>query len=355
MMKMDIHMLEKQLAMTARRFVSSEEADYFASLYMETHLKKSPRMNPLAEAVADLTVWDRQTGNEVTLLVDKGAVTVMDFNGLAPSLKIKKIHDTLADRAGQFGLAAAGFRNSSGVITLNMWADGLARRDLIGIAMFNGGTGCAVPFGGTRGVLGTNPLAYAIPTAADPMVLDMATTEIPFFEIKNAKEKGAPLRRHVAVDSHGRPTTAAEEALSENGVANLLPIGGGFKGFGITLLIEVLTGALVQSLLSTDQTPGWHPHEYGCLVLALDIAGFTDRDVFKHAVSDMSRNLRNETPADGVDRVVIPGDRGHEKLKMARKVGRIEIEKTMIDALNRLNPQASEPSGSHLPDNLLDV
>jgi LDH2 family malate/lactate/ureidoglycolate dehydrogenase len=95
-----------------------------------------------------------------------------------------------------------------------MWADGLARRDLIGLAMFNGGTGCSVPFGGTRGVLGTNPLAYAIPTAGDPMVLDMATTEIPFFEIKNAREKGTPLRRHVAVDSHGQPTADAKEALS---------------------------------------------------------------------------------------------------------------------------------------------
>ena len=336
-MKMDIQTLENQLAMTARRFVSPEEADYFASLYMETHLKKSPRMNPLAEAVADLTVWDKQAGHDVTLLVDKGAVTVMDFNGLAPSLKIKTIHDTLAGRARQFGMAAAGFRNSSGIITLNMWADGLARRDLIGIAMFNGGTGCTVPFGGTRGVLGTNPLAYAIPTAGDPMVLDMATTEIPFFEIKNAKEKGTPLLRHVAVDSRGQPTTVAGDALSEDGVANLLPIGGGFKGFGITLLIEVLTGALVQSLLSTDQTPGWHPHEYGCLVLAFDIAGFTDRDAFKLAVSDMCRQLRNETPADGVERVGIPGDRGHEKLKLARKAGRLEIEDTWIDALNRLN------------------
>jgi LDH2 family malate/lactate/ureidoglycolate dehydrogenase len=338
-MKMEIHMLEKRLAAVARRFVSPAEADYFAGLYMETHLKKTPRMNPLAEAVADLTVWDKQADHEVTLLVDKGAVTVMDFNGLAPSLKIKTIHDTLAERARRFGLAAAGFRNSSGVITLNMWADGLARRDLIGIAMFNGGTGCTVPFGGTRGVLGTNPLAYAIPTAADPIVLDMATSEIPFFEIKNAKEKGIPLRENVAVDSHGKPTIVAAQALSDDGVANLLPIGGGFKGFGITLLIEVLTGALVRSLLSTGQTPGWHPHEYGCLVLALDIAGFTDKAAFKAAVSDMCRSLRNETPADGVDRVAVPGDRGHEKLKTARKAGKIEIEDTIIDALNRLNPQ----------------
>jgi hypothetical protein len=53
---------------------------------METHLKKSPRMNPLAEAVADLTAWEKLNGHEVTLLVDKGAVTVMDFNGLRPHL-----------------------------------------------------------------------------------------------------------------------------------------------------------------------------------------------------------------------------------------------------------------------------
>jgi L-2-hydroxycarboxylate dehydrogenase (NAD+) len=337
-MQIAIHTLEKKLAAAARRFVPPEEADYFASLYMETYLKKSPRMNPLAEAVADLTIWEKQTDHEVVTLLDRGAVTVMDFKGLAPSLKIKSIHDKLADRARQHGLAAAGFRNSSGIITLNMWADGLARQDLIGIALFNGGTGCTVPFGGTRGVLGTNPLAYAIPTAGEPMVLDMATTEIPFFEIKNAKTKGIPLRPNVAVDSHGRPTTVAGQALSDDGVANLLPIGGGFKGFGITLLIEVLTGALVQSRLSTEQTPGWHPHEYGCLVLAMDIAGFTDKAAFKTAVSDMCRNLRNETPADGVDRVAIPGDRGHAKVKAALAGGRIEIEDTWVDALNRLNP-----------------
>lgn len=336
-MQMDIRTIEKQLAAAARRFVSPEEADYFSSLYVETHLNKSPRMNPLAEAVGDLEVWDKQTGHEVTTLVDKGAVTVMDFNGLAPSLKIKSIHDTLADRARQFGMAAVGFRNSAGVITLNMWADGLARRDLLGIAMFNGGTGCTVPFGGTRGVLGTNPMAYAIPTAGDPVVLDMATTEIPFFEIKNAKEKGIPLRDHVAVDSHGKPTTVAGDALSDDGVANLLPIGGGFKGFGISLLIEVLTGALVQSRLSTEQTPGWHPHEYGCLVLALDIAGFADMAAFKTAVSDMCRDLRKEVPADGVDRVAIPGDRGHAKLRAAREAGKIDVDDTLAAALNRLD------------------
>ena len=47
--------------------------------------------------------------------------------------------------------------NTAGITTLGMWADGLARRGLIGLAMFNGGVGCATPPGGAKGVLGTNP------------------------------------------------------------------------------------------------------------------------------------------------------------------------------------------------------
>jgi hypothetical protein len=86
-------------------------------------------------------------------------------------------------------MAAVGFRNSSAIVTLNPWSEGLARRDLIGVTMFNGGTRCMVPFGGTLGVFGTLPVAYAIPTADRPIILDMAMSEIPFFQIKNAKDK----------------------------------------------------------------------------------------------------------------------------------------------------------------------
>ena len=70
-------------------------------------------------------------------------------------------------------LDAAGYRNSSGVAVLNPWCEGPARRDPIGVAMFNGGT---------RGVFGTLPLAYAVPTMDNPIMLDMAVSEIPLFQ-----------------------------------------------------------------------------------------------------------------------------------------------------------------------------
>ena len=102
------------------------------------------------------------------------------------------------------------------------------------------------------------------------------------------------------------------------------------------MLLEVLTGALVQSLLNTDQTPGWNPAEYGCLVLALDIGSFTEVEAFKSAVADMCRSLRALPPAEGFEAVAIPGDRGYEKMRAALDVGTIEMDNTLLSDLQRL-------------------
>jgi LDH2 family malate/lactate/ureidoglycolate dehydrogenase len=328
--------MERLLAEAASHYVTDAEASYFAKCYMDSHLKKYPRMNPFQDAVADLKVWKDSQNRSVETLVSTAGAVVMDLNGLAPSLQIKAIHDELETRAGKTGVAIVGFRNSSGIVTLNMWADGLARRDLIGIAMFNGGTQCCVPFGGRTGVFGTNPLAYAIPTETDPVALDMAGTEIPFFEVKDCKEKGLPLKAGVAVDPDGRPTVDAALALTEDGVANLLPMGGGFKGYGIVFLIEILTGPLVRSLLSTEQTPGWNPNECGCLVAAIDISSFTDLSLFKKSVSSMCTTLRGMPAGDGFEGITIPGDRGYASREMLLEAGQMDVDKKLVEALKTI-------------------
>ena len=108
-------------------------------------------------------------------------------------------------------------------------------------------------------------------------------------------------------------------------MANLLPIGGGFKGYGLVMLIEILTGSLVRSLLSTSQTPGWNPPEYGGMVCAIDVASFTDVARFKREVSEMCAEIRRQTPADGMSEVAVPGDRGNRAAAAARALGEIEI------------------------------
>lgn len=335
-MKVQLDVLEERLRAAAGKFVSGDEAAYFAALMLEAHLNKAPRMNPLEEAADDLGVWAARDDHEFLVEVDKESVLLLDLGGLAPSLKLKYVHDELERRARKNGIAAVGFRNSSGVITLGPWSEGLACRDLIGVAMFDGGTGCTVPFGGTKGVFGTLPLAYAIPTADRPITLDMAMTEIPYFQIKDAKARGEALPAGVAVDQDGLPTTDAAAALDDDGVANLLPIGGGFKGYGLAVLIEILTGSLIRSLLSTSQTPGWNPPEYGGLVFAIDIASFTDPDRFKREVSEMCGHIRNQPGAQGGRAPIIPGDRAHAKAAAARDAGEIEVAEKVAEKLETL-------------------
>jgi LDH2 family malate/lactate/ureidoglycolate dehydrogenase len=123
---MRIETIENQLRNAAAKAVSKEEAAYFADLVMESHLRKAPRMNPLEDAVADLKVWAGAGARKPKVEADRESVLLLDFNGLAPTLKLMYIHDQLERRARSNGMAVVGFRNSSGIIVLNPWSEGLA-------------------------------------------------------------------------------------------------------------------------------------------------------------------------------------------------------------------------------------
>lgn len=103
-----------------------------------------------------------------------------------------------------------------------------------------------IPYGGTDGFFGTNPVFYAIPTNDEPILADMATSEIPFFEYSRAKKEGKKLPRIGRVMADGIPTDDPENGTEEH-EARLLPMGGGYKGYAVNLLIEVMTGNLVRS------------------------------------------------------------------------------------------------------------
>ncbi len=337
-MKIQIDEIKKQLVRAASNYVSEQEALYFANCYIGSHLRKAPRVLPIQEAIFDLKVWQENHDKKVQTIVDKNSVMIIDFDGLAPSLMIQNYHDELERRALRYGMAAIGFRNSSGINTLTMWSSELAKRDIISIAMFNGGTECCVPHGAKRGVMGTNPMAYAIPTKTDPIILDMATTELPYFDLNEAKEKKLPLRPNTVLNQKGEPTTDASQALSDDGKANLLPLGGGFKGYGIVMLIEILTGPLVRSLLSTEQTTGWEPKEYGFLMIGIDIGSFIEPTLFKADVSRMCEKIRSMQPADGFKAVQVPGDRGSAKERQFIESGEIDLDEAIVEELRQLVP-----------------
>ncbi len=228
-----------------------------------------------------------------------------------------------------------GINNSGGIHTLNLWTDALSKRDLIGICFFNGGPDSVVPFNGTKGIFGTNPLSYSIPTLDKPIIVDMATSNIPFFEYRNTKNNNSLLKPNSAVDSSGQPTNDPKLATTEDGCVNLLPLGASYKGYALVLLVEILTGSLVRSFLSTEMSSEYILNEHGGLIIAIDIASLTDINKFKKSVSDMCQEIRNQKAADGT-RITVPGDRNYEKLAKIEKIGSIEIDESLIERLNQL-------------------
>lgn len=335
-MKYKISEIQNLLELSARKIVSKEEAKYFASEQMENHLKNFPRTFPLREAVADIEAWKNNSSSAIKIVVDKGASLILDFNKLSLSPKLKYIHDEMEARVKKYGISMVGINNSHGIHDLNLWVDGLAKRELLGLCFFNGGPDSVVPYGGTQGIFGTNPVSYAIPTNDRPICVDMATSEIPYFEIKNAKKNNLKLREGVAVDSDGVVTTDPAKGLSDQGIANLLPIGGGFKGYALVLLIEILTGSLIGSPLSTEMSKGYINEEHGGLLLAFDISSLTDIGKFNKSVGEMCDVIRKQKAATSVGKTIIPGDRSYQRMDEALKSGEVDIPEDLFEKLESL-------------------
>jgi LDH2 family malate/lactate/ureidoglycolate dehydrogenase len=116
----------------------------------------------------------------------------------------------------------------------------IAREGLVAIHTASSGSSVA-PYGGTRPVLGTNPIAFALPGADGPLVLDMGTSAFMATELQLRARLGQPLPEGVAIDRDGQPTRDANEARQ----GALLPFGG-HKGFGLGLIVQafgILGGA----------------------------------------------------------------------------------------------------------------
>ncbi len=311
---MEIKGAKKLLEKAAEKFVTKGEALYFADEAIETHIKKSPRSNPISELVSDLENWNKSKIHKIKIVIDLPSLIKIDFNGLAPSLKLKWIHDTLEKKAKTNGIAIAAIVNSGGMHTMHLWTQGLAKRKLFALASFNGGPLAVVPFNGTTGLLGTNPLAYAFPTKDDIVAVDFATSEIPFFQIIDARKNKKKLPKNSAVDSKGVVTTDPKKALDSHNVSNLLPIGGGYKGYAVNYLLEVMTGALIGSKLSTEMGKNYIAHEHGGFVIAINIDALNKISLFDSSVSKMNDVIRGQKSRKG-KRIVIPGDNNIERYK----------------------------------------
>jgi LDH2 family malate/lactate/ureidoglycolate dehydrogenase len=214
---------------------------------------------------------------------------------------------TCVDRARTYGIGAVAVRNSTHFGIAGIFALDAVRSGMIGIVASNAFPRMP-PVGARTAILGTNPLAIGVPApGAFPLLLDMATSTAALGKVLQARDDGRPIPEGWALTRDGEPTTDAR--LAAEGL--LLPAAGP-KGFGLALMLEVLSAVLSGASigLETGSLYGsWDRSEgLGHFFAAISIESFMPLEQFVSRVGDLIAQVKSAKLLSPDGFVRLPGE-----------------------------------------------
>lgn len=203
--------------------------------------------------------------------------------------------ETAIEMASENGVGVVGVGHSSHCGAMGLYTRMAAKEHLVGIAMTHSSS-VVVPHGGKRKYFGTNPISFAFPRAkGEAVCLDMATSQVAWNKVLNARIEGRPLDEGIAVDAEGVPTTDASRAQAG------IPLGGptyGYKGYGLAFAVDLLCGVM------NGMTFGRHinsmyedldrPRKIGHLLMAVDPGRFAGGESMEATIDALIDDLRGE-------------------------------------------------------------
>lgn len=247
------------------------------------------------------------------------ATALVDGDNGMGHLVVARAADTAIALARENGVAWVGVRMSNHAGAAGTYAALMLQADMIGIYAAVANANHMPLAGGGENLLGTNPLAIAIPAGSEPpLVLDIATSIVSYGTIKNHRLQNIPLKPDWMVDPvTGEAVIDPQKTLD----ALLLPMGG-YKGAGLALMLGLLAGTLNGALFGRDCVDfNAEPDRVtntGQFVLALDPARFQPLDTFKAEIDRHQRELRASKTLPG-QTVRLPGEQ-----RAARRADRLK-------------------------------
>jgi uncharacterized oxidoreductase len=248
-------------------------------------------------------------GAPLTVLHESPAHLAADANWGFGQVQALDLTNRLLAKAQATGTATGTLLHSGHIGRLGEYCEYVAARNLVSMLMVNS-HGAAVrvsPPGGKAPRLSTNPLAIGVPHGDEPLVLDFSTSATAEGKVRVKKIAGELCPEGWLLDSEGQPTTDPN-ALYDNPPGSILPMGGAqaYKGFGLGLMIEILTGALSGGACAR---PVPYPRIGNCvLMLLIDPRHFGGLDHFQAEVRQLTDYVRDCPRVAGVERILLPGD-----------------------------------------------
>lgn len=237
-------------------------------------------------------------------------------------------------KARSAGAAVVVLRNTTSAGALGYFAAMAAAEGMIGLVI-NNSPPLQAAAGGASKAIGNQAFAVAAPAGRhEALLLDMATSAVSLAGIHEYERRGEPLPSGVALTADGEPTVDPTAALE--GV--LLPMGG-HRGYGLALMWEVLTGVLAGGPRFAANVTMPYDHEraqgVSMFLLAVDARAALPDGSFESRVDELIDQMHASRPAAGVERVTVPGERGHATAAARRRHG-IPLPVELVGQLDQL-------------------
>lgn len=283
---------------------------------------------------------DLHTTARPVIIHEHGATLTVEANHGFGQWAARFTMEEAIRRAKQYGVAAAGLINCGHVGRLGEWVELAAAHEAVALAFCNGGgpTGPVTPFGGAERLLGTNPLAAALPVGdRAPIVLDFATSAVAEGKVRVARNRGKSIPEGWVLNAEGLPTTNPHD-LYNGGM--LLPAAT-HKGYALSLLVEFMAGVLSPN--GTPVLPGYRMGN-GVLFLVIDIAAFRDPADYDETSRQVAERVKSVKKAPGVSEIMLPGE-PEQRMAASRRAAGIEID----DATWQLLTEDAQALGVAMP------
>ncbi|WP_296804416.1 L-sulfolactate dehydrogenase [uncultured Methanobrevibacter sp.] len=307
---------------------SEEDSEFVAEATIDADLKgfTSHGLGRFPQYLVSIKSGTINLKEDITIEKETPAIALINGNsgfGQAVSYKAMQI---AIKKAKEVGIGCVGVHNTNHFGVTGFYSDLALRENCIGLVIANTDPAIA-PLGGSKPLIGTNPIALGIPSETY-ITVDMATSVTARGKIIESKRKGLDLPDGWALDKDGNPTNDPEAALE----GSILPFGG-FKGYALSLLIEILTGPLVQAGYGLGVSGTASPTQdctKGDLYVVIDPTKFGDFGEFVANTEDFVSQVRSTG-----ENVAIPGDLEVKRIADAEANG-VAIDEKLYEQLKQI-------------------
>lgn len=261
-----------------------------------------------------------------TIEKETPTTAILNANFSMEAIAMEKAVSMVIEKAKAMGIAIVGTHRgvgSSGAV--GYWSRKIADAGLVGITMSSYPFALVPPHGSYEPLFCTNPIAWGVPTENEPIVLDMSSSGISYYGLMQAKTQGVQVAEGLGYDKDGNETTDPAEIMA----GAIRPFDQGFKGAGLALMVQIIGGALVGGDFLQESD-----HD-GNVVIAINPEALIGMQRFIAETTKMTKAIKKAKKLEGVEEVMVPGERGDKIRSGIVASNEIEVEDNLLDSLKK--------------------